>query len=245
MRRGATALLLLGALAAGCGAGGNSGGSSSSAPPSGAAGREPRAISRDPALVAALGDSITAGSPLWDPVPAFRERITAPTGMAPDERSQWGYWFERADPRRRLVRNCGVSGERTDEIAVRLADCAAGAGALVIQGGINDIAQGRDVADAAGDLEAMVRAGRAGGRTVALVEVLPWNNGYPAAAPRIDELNDRIRALGKRERVPVLRWYEALEDPAARGRMRPDLTIDGNHPSIAGYRRLAGLVMLP
>ena len=161
MRRGATALLLLGALAAGCGASGNSGGSSSSAPPSGTAGREPRAIARDPALVAALGDSITAGSPLWDPVPASRDRIAAPTGMVPDERSQWGSWFERADPRRRRVRNCGVFEERTDEIAVRLADCAAGAGALVIQGGINDIAQGRDVADAAGDLEAMVSAGRA------------------------------------------------------------------------------------
>ena len=28
--------------------------------------------------------------------------------------------------------------------------------------------------------------------------------------------------------MPVLRWYSALEDPAARGRMRPDLTIDGD-----------------
>ena len=198
----------------------------------------------DRGLVAALGDSITAGSPLWDPDPAFRAQIAAPTGMPPDERSQWGYWFERANPGRR-VRNCGVFGERTDEIAARLERCAAGAATLVVQGGINDIAQGRPPADAARELDDMVRSGQAGGRSVALVEVLPWNNGYPAAAPQIDELNRRIGEIGRRRKVPVFGWYAALEDPAARGRMRAPLTIDGDHPSVAGYERLAALVKLP
>ena len=199
----------------------------------------------DARLIAALGDSITAGSPLWDPDPALRERISAPTGMAPDPRSQWGYWFERTDPQKRRVRNCGVFGERTDEIAARLEQCAVGAATLVVQGGINDIAQGRSVADAAKALEAMVQAGKAGGRDVVIVEVLPWNNGYPDAAPRIDELNELIGALAERQGVPVARWFGALEDPAARGRMRAKLTIDGDHPSVAGYKRLAGLVKLP
>jgi lysophospholipase L1-like esterase len=199
----------------------------------------------DSKLVAALGDSITAGSPLWDPDPARRRQLSEPTGMDPDPRSQWGYWFERSDPQQRRIRNCGVFGERTDEIAARLEQCAAGAATLVVQGGINDVAQGRSVADAGKSLEAMVQAGKAGGRRVALVEVLPWNNGYPAAAPRIDELNALIRRLGDREGVPVFRWFGALEDPAARGRMRRELTIDGDHPSVAGYKRLAGLVKLP
>jgi hypothetical protein len=35
-------------------------------------------------LVAVVGDSISAGSPLWDPDPAVRTRIPVP-----DERSQW------------------------------------------------------------------------------------------------------------------------------------------------------------
>lgn len=199
----------------------------------------------DPKLVAALGDSITAGSPLWDPDPAFRRQIAAPTGKAPDPRSQWEYWFERGDPRKRRVRNCGVFGERTDAIAARFEQCAAGAATVVVQGGINDIAQGRPVAEAARSLDDTVRLGQASGRRVALVEVLPWNNGYPAAAPRIDELNRRIRRIGVRRRVPVFRWYGALEDPAAPGRMRADLTIDGDHPSVAGYKRLAALVELP
>jgi len=36
-------------------------------------------------VVACLGDSITAGTPLWDPDPILRARI----GTAADERSQW------------------------------------------------------------------------------------------------------------------------------------------------------------
>ncbi len=208
-------------------------------------GPETAKVPLDPKLVAALGDSITAGSPLWDPDPSLRAQISARTGMEPDGRSQWEYWFERADPRKRRVRNCGVFGERTDEIARRLERCAAGAATLVVQGGINDVAQGRSVAAAGRDLERMVQAGKAGGRRVALVEVLPWNNGYPDAAPKIDELNGAIRTIGRRRDVPVLRWYGALEDPAARGLMRAEETIDGDHPSIAGYKRLAALVKLP
>jgi lysophospholipase L1-like esterase len=90
-------------------------------------------------IVACLGDSITAGSPLWDPDPAVRARIAEP-----DERSQWGWWAMRADPALEL-RNHGVYGERTDQIATRLAAVVAGADALVVQGGINDVVQSRPV----------------------------------------------------------------------------------------------------
>src|SRR5712691_11343454 len=46
-----------------------------------------------PMIVACLGDSITAGSPLWDPDAAARALIATP-----DERSQWEWWAMRADP---------------------------------------------------------------------------------------------------------------------------------------------------
>src|ERR687885_2353623 len=106
------------------------------------------------ARVAALGDSITAGSPLWDPDPAVRERI----GSALDERSQWEWWAARARPGLGL-RNCGVYGERAEEIERRLEACVAGADALVVQGGINDVAQGRPVEGAAAALRRMGRRG--------------------------------------------------------------------------------------
>ncbi len=234
----AAALVALAGALAGCGGGGAD--RTANAPPALDA-RTTRPV-LDARLVAALGDSITAGSPLWDPDPGFRARISAGRG-GEDPRSQWEHWYLGAHPGTQ-VRNCGVFGERTDEIRARLRACAGNAAALVIQGGINDIAQGRPVADAAADLDAMVRAGKAPGRRVALVEVLPWNNGYPDAAPRIVDLNRRIRLIGAREGVPVLPWFHALEDPARPGRMRADLTIDGDHPSVAGYRRLGRLVDL-
>jgi len=191
-------------------------------------------------LVAALGDSINAGSPLWDPNPETRAQI----GARADERSQWEYWVQQRMPDLRF-RNCGVFGERTDEIAERLDRCAGGAKALVVQGGINDIVQGRPVADAARNLEGMVKRGKARGMGVVLVEVLPWNNGHPQAAPFIDDLNRRIREIGARERVAVLPWFKALEDTANPGRMAPRLTDDGDHPSVEGYKRLAETVRLP
>ncbi len=193
-----------------------------------------------PELVAALGDSITAGSPMWDPDPQVRQGIGSP-----DPHSQFEYWAQQRLGTAVRFRNCGVFGERTDQIARRLDACATGARVLVIQGGINDIAQSRSVDLAAGDLDAMVRRGQSAGLRVELTQVLPWNNGYPQAAPLISRLNGLIDAIGQRRHVAVLGFYGALEDPRAPGRMRPDLTSDGDHPSVAGYRRLGDLVRLP
>jgi lysophospholipase L1-like esterase len=199
----------------------------------------PRPQSGD-VLVAALGDSITAGSPIWDPDPAVRARI----GSALDPHSQYEYWFHAAHPRYRF-RNCGVFGQRTDEIAARLGACAKGAQVVVVQGGINDIAQGRSVDDAARNLRGTYAAAKRLGLKVVAVEVLPWNNGYPRAAPLIARLNGLIHAAAAAEGVPVAPWFRALEDPKAPGRMAKDLTIDGDHPSVAGYERLADALPLP
>jgi len=187
----------------------------------------------DTVLVAALGDSITAGSPLWDPDPGIRRGI----GPALDETSQFEYWASQEDPSLEF-RNCGVFGERTDEIALRLDGCAEGADALIVQGGINDIAQGRPVAEAAEDLRAMVQSGLDMGLPVALVDVLPWTNGHPAADEPIEQLNRLIERIGAEEGIPVLPFHDTLEDPAEPGVMRADLTIDGDHPSVDGYRLL-------
>jgi lysophospholipase L1-like esterase len=187
-------------------------------------------------VVAALGDSIMAGSPFWDPDPAVRERI----GDALDERSQWEHWAAARHPGVDF-RNCGVYGERTNEIATRLDRCAAGADVLVVQGGINDVAQGGDVEDAAGNLRAMVRRGRELGLRVAVADVLPWNRGGLGTAEAIGRLNGLIAELARDEDVPVLRFHATLEEPAGSGRMREDWTSDGDHPSVEGYRRLGEL----
>jgi lysophospholipase L1-like esterase len=183
-------------------------------------------------VVAALGDSISAGSPLWDPDPAVRARI-----RAPDERSQWEWWAAQRDARLELC-NHGVYGERTDQIAARLDNAAAGASVLVVQGGINDIAQRRPVEDAARHLAAMVERGRALGLAVALTDVLPWPNGDARAADAIDRLNVLIRDLAADRQVTLLPFHDTLADPANPTRMGESLSDDGDHPSVEGHRLL-------
>jgi lysophospholipase L1-like esterase len=217
--RRASALLLLAVALAGCGADETTT-------------TEPAASDGGTVVIAALGDSITAGSPLWDPDAAVR------TGIAvPDERSQYEYWAGRENQGLEL-RNCGVFGERTDEIAARLDDCAEGADALIVQGGINDIAQGRSVEAAAGSLLAMVQRGKELGLEVAVTDVLPWNNGHPEADRDIALLNRAIAEMARIEDVPLLPFHDTLEDGREPGLMAPALTDDGDHPSVEGYRLL-------
>lgn len=185
-------------------------------------------------MVVGLGDSITAGNPLWDPDPAKRRSEGAV------EESQYLYWAAQLDPRIEY-RNCGVGGERTDEILARFDASVTGASVLIVQGGINDIVQKRPVAQAAANLETMVRRGKELGLRVAVANVLPWNRGWPDGEAPIRELNELVDKLAAEESVPVLPFYETLEDPDRPGRMRDDWTDDGNHPSIAGYRRLGEL----
>jgi lysophospholipase L1-like esterase len=183
-------------------------------------------------IVACLGDSITAGSPLWDPDPAVRARIAAP-----DERSQWEWWAMRRDDSLDL-RNHGVYGERTDEIAARFAHAVDGAEAVVVQGGINDVVQRRPVEEAARNLAGMVERARIAGLRVALADVLPWNNGDERAARDILRLNELVAAIAAGIGVPLLPFHDTLVDPASPHRMRLEWTDDGDHPSVEGHRLL-------
>ena len=181
--------------------------------------------------LSALGDSITAGNPGWDPDPARRPF------EGDDPESQYLFWAARADPRIEF-RNHGVGGETTAEIVRRFEDAAADADVLVVQGGINDVVHDLDLEEAAANLRALVRQAKERGLGVVVPNVLPWNRGWPDADPKIRHLNELIAALGAEEAVPVLPFYETLEDPERPGRMREDWTPDGNHPSVAGHRRL-------
>jgi lysophospholipase L1-like esterase len=187
-------------------------------------------------LVVGLGDSITAGNPGWDPDPA-RRPFEDP---GDDETSQFLYWAARANPGMRF-RNHGVGGERTDEIRARLEHAVFGADVIVVQGGINDVVQGRAVELAAADLQAMVRRAKELAEVVLLPDVLPWNKGWPGAELRIRELNALIRQLAAAEGVLLLPFHETLEDPERPGRMKEEWTPDGNHPSVEGHRRLGEL----
>jgi lysophospholipase L1-like esterase len=180
-------------------------------------------------IVACLGDSITEGSPGWDHL------------RGGDETSQWEHWAAQLLPGVEL-RNCGIYGQRTDEIAARLDDCARGADVLIVQGGVNDLAQGRPVAKAAENLRTMIRRGSELGLCVLVANVLPWNNGWPKHEEPIRRLNALVRELAAAEGVALLDFHDALEDPERPGRMREAWTPDGDHPSVEGYRVIGELV---
>ena len=177
--------------------------------------------------VAVVGDSISAGSPLWDPDPVVRARIAAT-----DERSQWQRWAAQAYPSLEF-RTSAVYGERTDQIARRLELVLGGADVLVVQGGINDIAQQRPVEEAARNLEAMVERGRNAGLAVAVPDVLPWPAGDARAAAEIARLNELICAItGATDGVTHLPFHDTLAGAGF------DWSDDGDHPSVEGYRLL-------
>jgi len=182
--------------------------------------------------VAVAGDSISAGSPLWDPDPSVRARIPAP-----DERSYWQWWASHADGRLEF-RTTAVYGERTDEIARRLELVLPGADMLVVQGGINDVVQRRSVEDAARNIETILERGRAAGLVLAVADVLPWNNGDERAAEDISRLNALIREVAATSGAVLLPFHDTLADPSDASRMRKGLTDDGDHPSIDGHRLL-------
>jgi lysophospholipase L1-like esterase len=183
-------------------------------------------------VVAVVGDSISAGSPLWDPDPAVRARIAEP-----DERSQWQWWAAAADARLEF-RTTAVYGERTDEIARRLELVINGSDVLVVQGGINDVVQRRPVEEAARNVEAMLARGREAGLALAVTDVLPWNNGDERAAADIHQLNALILELAAAAGATLLPFHETLSDPADPTRLDAGLTDDGDHPSVEGHRLL-------
>jgi lysophospholipase L1-like esterase len=98
---------------------------------------------------------------------------------------------------------------------------------------------------AAENLEGAVGEAKEMGLDVAITDVLPWNNGYPEADPKIKALNLLIGELAERQGVPVLPFHDTLEDPDNPGRMKPEWTADGDHPSVEGYRRLGEIAFSP
>lgn len=191
-------------------------------------------------MIAALGDSVTGGAPGYDPDPAVRER----PDVGDNPRSQYEYWAQRRYPSLRF-RNCGVRGERTDQIAARFAGCAAGADGIVIQGGTNDLVAGVPVDTVAANLRGMVSTAKQENLDVALANVIPYNAACPRSGPVIEQLNRRIEEIGRSEHVPVLHFHETLQDPSDSCRMSAAWTADEIHPSVEGYRRLGEIAFRP
>ncbi len=184
-------------------------------------------------VIVALGDSTTAGTPL------FLSSIEAPPEGRGDVRSQFAYWLMHVEPTWRVL-NHGVNGERSDEIAARFERdvIAHHPAAVVIIAGVNDVYQGREVGHVTRALRTMYdRAARAALPVVA-GSIVPYNTATDAANATMRAINDWIAAEAARD--PNLTFADTRHAVAA-----PDdgnrlaASPDGLHPDIDGYRRMA------
>ena len=166
--------------------------------------------------IAALGDSITAGSPLWDPDPAVRAQL----GSALDQHSQYEYWAAREQTRRSSSTTAASSASApTRSRAGSSLRATPGRRRRADRAGRDQRHRpGRPVDDAA-DEPAGDGRGRPRRRPrVAIADVLPWNNGHPAAdsRSRSSTRDRRDREAGRRAATPVPRHARGPAPPPAR-----------------------------
>jgi lysophospholipase L1-like esterase len=203
----------------------------------------------------------------------FGDSITDGFGTGPDRNERWpDFLAERlqADPKLRhlSVLNHGIGGNRLlndslgpNALARFERDVLNQAGVryVVILEGVNDLgtstqdgpisaeAHQRLVADMIGAYRQMVARARARGLKVIGATILPFAGSFykPTAANEADRqaLNAWIRQPGNFD--AVIDFDAVMRDPAQPDRLRPELDIgDHLHPSIAGYRVMAGAVPL-
>ena len=138
------------------------------------------------------------------------------------------------------VLNRGVNGERSDEIAARLARDVIDLGpvAVVIIAGVNDVYQGRAADYVTTQLRAMYdRAAHAGIRVVA-GSIVPYNTATAGQNDRMHTINAWIQRQVHAD--PGVAFVDTRAAVAAAGNTdRLAESPDGLHPSPRGYRLMA------
>jgi lysophospholipase L1-like esterase len=189
-------------------------------------------------VVVALGDSTTAGTPL------FKSPLEVPPAGSGDERSQYAYWLMRAQPAWSVL-NRGVNGERSDQIAARFDRDVLPhrPAAVVIIAGVNDVYQGRPVDFVLAGLRTMYDRAAAAGIPVIAGSIVPYNTATAEQNRKMHEINAWIAAQAARD--PNITAADTRAAVAARDdRDRLAGSDDGLHPDVAGYRAMAD-VLLP
>ena len=190
-----------------------------------------------PLTIVALGDSTTAGTPL------YRSPLEAPPAGKGNEESQFAYWLMRRQPGWSVL-NRGINGERSDQIAARFdRDVLANApAAVIIIAGVNDVYQGRSVDQVTANLRAMYDRAAAAGIPVIAGSIVPYNSASADANRKMHEINAWITAQAAHDHnlfAVDTRAAAAARDDGDRLAASPD----GLHPDVEGYRAMAEAIM--
>jgi lysophospholipase L1-like esterase len=159
----------------------------------------------------------------------------------------WGHRGSEFFPGKPYI-NRGISGQTSAQMVVRFHPDVVNLHprAVVILAGTNDVAAntGPMSPDATlDDFRAMVEMARANHITVIIGSIppaddFPWRRGLEPA-PKIRALNEKLHAYCVSEGILWIDYYSALADD--KGAMKPGLSIDGVHPTPAGFAVMAPL----
>ena len=144
--------------------------------------------------------------------------------------------------------NRGISGQTSPQMVVRFHQDVVDLHpkVVVILAGTNDVAENTGPMTpemTLDDFRAMVEMARANGIKVVIGSIppadeFPWHKGLEPA-PKIRALNAKLEAWCKSEGMVWVDYYSALADE--KGAMKPGLSLDGVHPTPAGYAVMAPL----
>jgi lysophospholipase L1-like esterase len=187
-------------------------------------------------LIVALGDSTTAGTPL------YRSPIEAPPDGRGDHQSQYAYWLVEKRPFWRVL-NRGVNGERTDEIAARFDRdvLERRPHGVVIIAGVNDVYQGKSVEHVTAELRKLYDRSADAGIVVVAGSILPYDDATKAQNETMARINAWIKAeAAKDPNVSFVDTRKAVASKSDRDKLAS--TADGHHPDVEGYRRMAAVI---
>lgn len=145
----------------------------------------------------------------------------------------------------------GISGQTTHKFLLRFRGDVVDLHpqAVVLFGGINDIAENTHVYDeerTMGNLVSMAEIARANGIRVIMCSVLPanriyWNDSIDSVSEKVQSLNRRIRRYAEAHNIPYVDFYPALVGDD--GAMKPVYTNDSLHPDSTAYTVMEGIIM--
>jgi lysophospholipase L1-like esterase len=186
-------------------------------------------------LMAALGDSTTAGTPF------AQSPLEAPPNGSGDPQGQYSYWMMHWRPKWEVL-NYGIAGQTSIQIRARFDDIISrGPRYVIILAGVNDIYQGLPGRMTAGNLLWMYQRAQEHSIMPIAATVLPFDEATPAQAAAIEELNKWIKNASDKMRIPFADLNAAVRDPENPHRLSH--SPDGIHPDIGGYRKM-GLALI-
>jgi acyl-CoA thioesterase-1 len=190
----------------------------------------------EPILIAALGDSTTAGTP------GYRSPIEAPPDGEGNVESQFAYWLVEQHPHWRVL-NRGVDGERSDEVAARFERdvLSRQPHVLVVIAGVNDVYQERPIEHTKKHLRWIYNRAAEAGIPVVAGSILPYNTATADQNARMKAINAWI--AGEATRDPNLTFVDTRAAVAATDNPnRLASSPDDLHPDVEGYRKVAAAI---